>query len=341
MKPARPRLSLSGRTSAAGRPTQDEAHKPGLARSRAGTRQAGDARVAGQKPEMAPADRKLLLLNKPYMVLCQFTDEAGRETLKDYIKEPGIYAAGRLDRDSEGLLLLTNDGKLQARLTQPGEKTPKTYWVQVEGIPSEEKLASLRAGVELNDGMTLPAEARIMAEPDVWPRNPPIRMRKEIPTSWLEIKIVEGRNRQVRRMTAHIGHPTLRLIRYAIGDWTLGNWQEDGLAPGQSRSLPAPELAQARRDLLSHLKTAYGSELTGPVPGTSGKYSEGLSIRLEQADERWWAVFEPATFIDLDRRTAETIQRRRAASGIALEAMPLDIGTLNSVIPRGDGLLAR
>ncbi|WP_421229372.1 23S rRNA pseudouridine(2457) synthase RluE [Aeromonas jandaei] len=247
MKSARSRLSLPNRPARDGAP-------------RSAARPAESRHVAARKPELAPEDRKLLLLNKPYMVLCQFTDEAGRETLKDYIKEPGIYAAGRLDRDSEGLLLLTNDGKLQARLTQPGEKTPKTYWVQVEGIPSEEQLAALRAGVELNDGMTLPAGARIMDEPAVWPRNPPIRERKEIPTCWLEIKIVEGRNRQVRRMTAHIGHPTLRLIRYAIGDWTL-----DGLAPGESRALPAPELAPVpRRAQTPNKPRSQGSGSSNP-----------------------------------------------------------------------------
>ncbi|PJG58911.1 pseudouridine synthase, partial [Aeromonas cavernicola] len=158
-------------TSSRSRPSASRSPRDNASRTAA--KPAAPRPAAARKPERIPADRTLLLLNKPYMVLCQFTDEAGRETLKDYITEPGIYAAGRLDRDSEGLLLLTNDGKLQAQLTQPGEKTPKTYWVQVEGIPSEEKLAALRAGVELNDGITLPAEARIMDEPAVWPRHPP------------------------------------------------------------------------------------------------------------------------------------------------------------------------
>lgn len=177
---------------------------------------------------------RVLLLNKPYGVLCQFTSREPRPTLADFVRVPGVYPAGRLDTDSEGLVLLTDDGALQHRVTDPRHKLAKTYWAQVEGAITDEALAALRRGVALLDGRTRPAGARRIADPALWERDPPIRVRRAIPTSWLELEITEGRNRQVRRMTAAVGFPTLRLVRVAIGPWPLGD-----LLPGAWREEPA------------------------------------------------------------------------------------------------------
>ena len=188
--------------------------------------------VTRPSPSTAPA--RLLRFHKPYGVLSQFTPEGKWQGLKDWIDVPGVYVAGRLDADSEGLLLLTNDGQLQARISDPRHKMAKTYWVQIEGVPSDAALQQLRDGVDLKDGKTLPAQARLVdPQPAMWPRNPPIRVRQAIPDCWIELIIREGKNRQVRRMTAAVGHPTLRLVRMAIGPYTL-----DGLQPGEWAELP-------------------------------------------------------------------------------------------------------
>lgn len=178
---------------------------------------------------------RLILFNKPFGVLTQFTGEDPHGTLAGYIPQQGVYPAGRLDKDSEGLLLLTDDGALQHRISHPARKMPKTYWVQVEAEISDEAINSLQRGIQLNDGHTRPAGARRIPEPSLWPRNPPVRYRKHIPTSWLELVIREGRNRQVRRMTAAVGFPTLRLVRVQIGPWKLGDLQ-----PGQWQELASP-----------------------------------------------------------------------------------------------------
>jgi len=178
---------------------------------------------------------RVLLFNKPFGVLTKFTDSEGRPTLADFVRVPGVYPAGRLDRDSEGLLVLTDDGRLQERLSHPRHGKSKTYWVQVERVPDDAALQALRDGVAIKGGRTRPAQVQAIAPPELWDRDPPVRFRKSVPTAWLELTLTEGRNRQVRRMTAAVGHPTLRLVRVRVGPYGL-----DGLPPGTWREVPPP-----------------------------------------------------------------------------------------------------
>jgi 23S rRNA pseudouridine2457 synthase len=208
----------------------------------------------------------LILFNKPYGVLSQFTSDDNRPTLAQFIQIPKVYPAGRLDHDSEGLLLLTDDGDLQHHIAHPAHKLPKTYWVQVEGAPNSYALTKLRLGVELNDGMTKPAEVRLIASPKLWERVPPIRTRINIPTQWVEITITEGRNRQVRRMTAAVGHPTLRLVRVKIGNWTLEGI-EQGKYKQETVQLPASAKTNQRTN---NARTAK------PKPGNRAQAEKGV-----------------------------------------------------------------
>ena len=193
----------------------------------------------------------LILLNKPYGVISQFSEHEKHIPLSNFITEKNFYPAGRLDHDSEGLLILTDEGKIQHCLSHPKHKQPKTYWVQVEGEITNEALVALEKGVELKDGKTLPAKTKKIEEPNLWPRDPPVRYRAEIPTSWCELTITEGKNRQIRRMTAAVGFPTLRLIRYSIGEFTI-----DGLSPGEWRKIPTPQQLTQQADAIKLLGTS-------------------------------------------------------------------------------------
>jgi 23S rRNA pseudouridine2457 synthase len=225
---------------------------------------------------------RLLLLNKPYRVLTRFARSDARATLADFVPVPGVYPAGRLDYDSEGLLLLTDDGGLQALISHPRHALDKCYWAQVEGTPDEAALARLRSGVDLADGRTRPAGARAIPEPDgLWPRDPPIRYRAAIPTAWLELTLREGRNRQVRRMTAAVGLPTLRLVRARIGPWTLA-----GLATGEWREVPGAELSAWRREL---------ERASGPGTAVSGRPAGGRSASRPRAPARSSGAGRPWT----------------------------------------------